>query len=413
MSPRIDQLAAKISESCNTIVQCLDQNGLPHPSFDIDAPIGLNLSQQAECARSTAIDVLQELLDLLQGPIACMIPCYNATSLQVISRHDIARKVPIQGTISFDELAKATDLHVNDVRRIMRYAISYHRLFTGPQEGLVAHSAGSKLLATEDVVRAGLAQSFQDFYGSFARTADALDTFKDGEPNHMGFALAHNTDNNMFDFLRSQPLKADQFSKAMRFYAGGVPGYSESHLVEGYPWDSLGTGTVVDVGGADGHVGRALSKTDRNLSVVVEDLPDVVAAASQMATDRVRYQAYDFFSPQPVVGADVYLFRWVFHDWPDHWIVRILRAQVPALRKGTRIVVNESLSPPRGSLPLTLERNIHFMDMLLLSTNNSRLRSIPEWQDLFHAADRRFGSISCLSPPKSAMAILEAVWDIE
>ena len=193
MSPRIDQLAAKISESCNTIVQCLDQNGLPHPSFDVDAPISLNLSQQAECARSTAIDVLQELLDLLQGPIACMIPCvsyecpvstdsrerltdnqYNATSLQVISRHDIARKVPIQGTISFDELAKATDLHVNDVRRIMRYAMSYHRLFAEPQQGLVAHSAGSKLLATEDVVRAGLAQSFQDFYGSFARVCTFL-----------------------------------------------------------------------------------------------------------------------------------------------------------------------------------------------------------------------------------------------
>lgn len=177
-----------------------------------------------------------------------------------------------------------------------------------------------------------------------------------------GFALAHSTDKTMFDFLRTQPSKADQFSKAMRFYSAGVPGYSESHLVEGYNWDSLGAGIVVDVGGADGHVSRALSKAHLRLNMVVEDLPDVVAAAEQASpTNRVRYQAYDFFSTQPVAAADVYLFRWVFHDWPDHYVVRILRAQVPALRKGARILVNESLSPPPGSLPLTLERTIWYV----------------------------------------------------
>lgn len=178
-----------------------------------------------------------------------------------------------------------------------------------------------------------------------------------------GFALAHSTDKTMFDFLRTQPLKADQFSKAMRFYSSGVPGYSESHLVEGYDWDALGAATVVDVGGADGHVSRALSKAHPQLKMVVEDLPDVVAAAAEQAspTQRVRYQAHDFFATQPVVGADAYLFRWVFHDWPDHYVIRILRAQVPALHKGARILVNESLSPKPGSLPLSLERTVQYV----------------------------------------------------
>jgi hypothetical protein len=166
----------------------------------------------------------------------------------------------------------------------------------------------------------------------------------------------------MFEFLRTEPLKADRFSKAMRFYSAGVPGYSESYLVKGYDWNSLGAGVVVDVGGADGHVSRALSKAYPRLNMVVEDLPEVVAAAEQAwPTSRVQYQAHDFFSTQPVVAADVYLFRWVFHDWPDHYVVRILRAQVPALRKGSRILVNESLSPPTGSLPLTLERTIWYV----------------------------------------------------
>ncbi|KAI0436031.1 putative O-methyltransferase [Xylaria telfairii] len=412
MAPGIDQLAATISASTRTIINHLDEHNLPHPSFDADGPIMLNLSPQAEHARSTAIAALEELLDLLQGPIACMFPRYNATSLQVISRHDIARKVPMEGKISFAELAKATDLHVIDLRRIIRFAMSFHRLFTEPQEGFVAHSAGSKVLATDEIVRAGVAQSYDEFYGFLGRTADALDSFKDCEPNHTGFALARNTDMNMFDFLRTQPSKANQFSKAMRCYTASEPGYSESYLLEGYDWDSLGEATVVDVGGADGHISKALSKAYPRLNMVVEDLPDVVAAAeSAGSTERVQYRAHDFFSTQPVMEADVYLFRWIFHDWPDHYVIRILQAQVPALRKGTKLIINESLNPPPGSLPLTLQRTTCFMDMMLLAVNNARLRTLSEWQEIFSAADDRFGAVRCVTTQGAAIAILEVIWE--
>jgi hypothetical protein len=136
-----------------------------------------------------------------------------------------------------------------------------------------------------------------------------------GTNMQQGFALAHNTDKSMFDYLRRQPDKADQFSKGMRSFSAGVPEYSASYLIEGYDWDALGAATVVDVGGADGYISRALSETYPRLNMVVEDLPDVVAAAEQAPpSDRVRYQAHDFFFPQPIAAADIHLFRWVFHD---------------------------------------------------------------------------------------------------
>jgi hypothetical protein len=184
MTTRIEQLSATIKVNTFVISNHLQQNGLPQPSFEVNGPIKLDLSPQLECARGATIDALQELLDLLQGPVACMLPkvsimksakkCtesrqYNGTSLQVISRHDIARKVPRQGTISFTELAQATELHVNDLKRILRFAMSFHRLFQEPTEGFVAHSAGSMKLASDDLVRAGVNQSFNDFYNSFAR----------------------------------------------------------------------------------------------------------------------------------------------------------------------------------------------------------------------------------------------------
>ncbi|KAI0182214.1 O-methyltransferase-like protein [Xylaria flabelliformis] len=246
MAPRTDELAATISASIDTITNYLDQHSLPHPSFDADRPMTLSLSPYyPRC-----------------GPLNELEKGVN--------------KAPLEGTISFTGLAETTDIAVNDLKRIVRFAMSCHRLFTEPQEGSVAHSAGSKKLAI---------------------------------------------DNAMFVFLRTQPSKADRFSKAIRLYSAGrdrILGILSSRELQ---LNSLGAGVVVDVGGAD-----------------VEDLPDFVAAAEQAwLTGRVRYQAHDFFSTQRVVAADVYLFRWVFHD---HYVVRISRAQVPALRKGARILVN-------------------------------------------------------------------------
>lgn len=252
--------------------------------------------------------------------------------------------------------------------------------------------------------------------------------------NYQGYALAHATDKSMFDFLGSKPSKASQFSKAMCFFSAGIPEYSETSLVESYDWGSLGTGTVVDVGGADGYVSRALSKAYPLLEFIVEDLPEVVANAKLLPgaanCARVRYQDYDFFSPQPIHAADIYLFRWVFHDWPDHYVVKILRAQIPALRPGARILVNESLSPPYRALPLTLQRSVWYVethsysktlltildynshiDSIMMATSNSRLRSVAEWQSIFRDADPRFQTVRRLSVAEGdALAILEVMW---
>ena len=43
-----------------------------------------------------------------------------------------------------------------------------------------------------------------------------------------------------------------------------------------------------------------------------------------------------FFLEQPVKSADVYLIRWILHDWPNTYAFKILRALVPALNEAWR-----------------------------------------------------------------------------
>jgi predicted O-methyltransferase YrrM len=145
----------------------------------------------------------------------------------------------------------------------------------------------------------------------------------------------------------------------MKFFSATVPGNSPSHLVKAYPWASLGSATIVDIGGADGYVSALLARTFPSLHLTVQDLPHI-AAEGRVPDDlegRMEFQVQDFFTEQSVKGADVYLLRWVLHDWPDKYAIQILRQLVPALRKGAKVVINDNVGPGQsGILPLMAER---------------------------------------------------------
>lgn len=68
-------LARTIYTSTGAIKDYLLENNLSFPSFSVDGPLNLGItSPEVEKSRHVAIDALQELLDLLQGPVTCMTP---------------------------------------------------------------------------------------------------------------------------------------------------------------------------------------------------------------------------------------------------------------------------------------------------------------------------------------------------
>ncbi|PWY71715.1 S-adenosyl-L-methionine-dependent methyltransferase [Aspergillus heteromorphus CBS 117.55] len=407
MAEEIVKLAAIVSQSAEILDRSLKHHGLHMPSFDVDSSVEVPLpSQEVIDARYAATNACMELLDLLQGPLGSGLhtksgySCckYNGSSIQEITRFSIAKYVPLDGEISYDDLSRACGVHVHDLKQIIRFAIAFHRIFAEKRKGYVSHSAGSRKIAEDPLASAGVGM-YDDIAMAFTR----------------GFALAHNNEG-IFQYLGSRPDKEKQFSDAMQFFATFAPESEPEFLVEKYPWHLLPKGAVVvDVGGSEGRVGRLISRANADIQVIVEDVPGLIerakaAAAATSENSNVQFKAHDFFSPQPVV-ADVYLFRWVLHDWSDDNVVRILRQLVPALKTGAKIVVNESLCPENGSLPIATERYIRHIDMTMLAVNNSRLRDEEEWHALFQEADPRFGAIKCWTPPQAALAIMEVAWE--
>lgn len=63
---------------------------------------------------------------------------------------------------------------------------------------------------------------------------------------------------------------------------------------------------------------------------------------------KIQFMKYDFFTPQVLKNADVYIYRWIFHNWADEQSIKILQAAIPALKPGARILINDGCLPEPG-----------------------------------------------------------------
>ena len=173
--------------------------------------------------------------------------------------------------------------------------------------------------------------------------------------------MANNTEDSMYLFLGKHPERAKRFAGAMSLSISGE-GYEHDHIVRNGPWPSIpADGVVVDIGGSHGDVMIAIAKAFPSLKFVVQDLPSTIDAHPSLPkelSDRITFMAHDFFTEQPVKNADVYFFRWIFHNWPDKYCLRILQNLVPALKPGARIFINEWCLPEPNTASNRLERRI-------------------------------------------------------
>ena len=218
----------------------------------------------------------------------------------------------------------------------------------------------------------------------------------------------------MWEHHTQHPEKGERAALAMAAFAKGI-NHDTTALTRGYDWSALNAekGIIVDLGGANGHAAVAVARENPDLRFVVQEIPDVVAKAkydlSADVADRVEFLAHDFFQPQPTV-AQAYLFRQVFHNWSDTHCINILRALIPALKPGVKIIVNDFIMVPPGILPSEQERGIRSMDMIMMSLFNSREREKQDWEVLFQSADPRFQNFKAWKPEGSQLGLVEVTW---
>jgi hypothetical protein len=129
-------------------------------------------------------------------------------------------------------------------------------------------------------------------------------------------------------------------------------------------------------------------------------------SALDLKSGRVQLMTHDFFQENPVKGADVYLLRYIMHDWSDEYCIQILSQIGKAMGPHSRVliadqVMNTTLGGselPSAPAPLlanygTYVRFSHQIDIALLSTINGIERTPLQFKRIVEAAGLRIDKI--------------------
>ncbi|PGH07096.1 hypothetical protein AJ79_06374 [Helicocarpus griseus UAMH5409] len=439
--PTLNGIAAKIAELSETFTKYLNENNVPAPTFVADSPTSyVNLSPEIFMVRQKLLDAVNDMWYLTQGPSESIFNYVHtampdAAALNTLNYFDFWSAVPIDGSASYADIAKHTSLPEDVVRRILQHAITL-RIFSETEPGKpssrVQHTSRSGALARSSGLRALVSTILDDAGPPMMVMNEALQRYSRGkteltqEMNESSFALFHSSGiygkyNNSWELLENDGAgekkgwRAKNFVEFMRYVKEIF--HLEEIVLQSHDWKAAGDVTVVDVGGSAGHDAVVLARHFPNLSIIVQDLPKVRPVfEADLPPDfksRISFVEHDFFQPQPV-EADIYIFKMILHDWPDHEAARILRALIPALKPGARVILFEYMGKQDATEGPPLPRSIQQMgtatDLRLMALFNGKERPVDAWKNIFHAADERFEIASVKANPETFFTVVEAVW---
>ncbi|KAK8115789.1 S-adenosyl-L-methionine-dependent methyltransferase [Apiospora sp. TS-2023a] len=410
-TPRIVELAAQISASVSEMQKRLSDQGVPSPTFGEESPPSFPADMYS--LRSEILDATSELNELLTEPLMLIFKfagISNLISIDTICRLGILDMVPAGGKISFAEIAEKTGLSHVEVRRVLRHAMAM-RIFYEPEPEMVAHTKVSRFMSLPHI-QEWVKFEGKDTWPACARVADALERWPASDDiKETGFALA-NDGKSVFDVLHADPERAMRFAGGMKSL-DHVPGCGDMQVSKAYDWASLRNAYVVHIGGSKGVVAMDLAKNFEKTKFLVQDGPMMVKGAevAEELKGRVDFMEHELFATQ-TVQADVYFFRMTFRNWNDENAVKILRAQVPALRPGAKLLIQDKCMTPPNTVPISEERVQRAIDMSLKTFFNTRDRYLDDWKALLTAADERFVLHRVVQIEGFLLSMLEVHWDI-
>jgi len=378
--------------------------------------VPLTTATRNEAGRKARLDIIDMIPNLQQRLIGERDTIRNMTwsavnilTLQAINRFRIAQHVPLDGSITYRELSALCGMDESQLCRLIRYAMT-DRIFCEPEKQHVAHTAASRLLAEDPRMDSWVYLLTEHVWPAATKSVDAIQKWPGtGDPKEVGLSLYRNREMTFYEEVAASKRGSDAFRQGMEMISEGE-GWEDSYLVEHFPWGEFGSGTVVDIGGSNGHASVAIAEAFPKLNFVVQDLHTEGKKAPEHLEGRFTFMDYDMLTPQPIKDADAYFWRVVLHNHPDAVVVEALRSLIPALKPGAKILIQDSgLGNPGENRP-TDEKYERLMDILMMALFSGKERGLEAWKALFEQADSRFEWNGGSKPAGSRLWIMTATW---
>ncbi|OAA56177.1 O-methyltransferase [Niveomyces insectorum RCEF 264] len=330
-----------------------------------------------EASRLKMQDTLRSAAEAMETPNDTMLRLFNgALEVPMIKTGcDIGlfkTLVESQRPLTLAEIATSTKAEPALLGRVLRY-----------------------LAATRFITETG-----KDQFGANISTQSLADPAIEGSLNYMqetsfqtppgtkcAWQQSVKTNMDWFPYYQQHPKQLSYFQKLMSVPRDGdwldvVPFAEEAANV------SADRALFVDIGGNIGHQSKRLRSMYPTLlgRVIVQDLPENVNVAAP--APGVEFMAYDFFTPQPFVGARFYYMRTVLHDWDEENSIKILKNTAAAMGADSQILIDEMALPNKGVHWWSACLDLHMYTML-----NALERTVEQWHDLLGKADLKIVDI--------------------
>jgi O-methyltransferase domain len=230
-------------------------------------------------------------------------------------------------------MAKKLDVNQDALRRLCR-ALSRFGFFIVDGTDHIAHNSWSLLLRKDQQPSYHWAARFWTLPCTWSAWGNLRYMIKTGQEAYQAA-----NGKQFFDHICDNQ---DERTIYQRYMATGYPGRHEAIAAN---LNLAGSEIVVDIGGGNGSLIRALICKYPGITGVVYDLRAVIEdlqAQSMFPVANCRLESGDFFQTIPS-GGDVYILSYILHDWPDNCAIKILRRCRQVMRAESRLTIVERL----------------------------------------------------------------------
>ena len=303
----------------------------------------------------------QKVRGMIDGHVASML-------VSVAAKLRIADHLR-EGPQSIATLAAATRTHEDSLYRLLR-ALTEIGVFSEEPAGTFRLNAAGEILRSDVPGSLRVAAEVAGEPWMRGAVGGLLYSIQTG-----GTSFDHIYGKGTFDYF-SEPAHREE---AALFNSNQAAGTAVAAKAVADAYDFSTTGSVVDVGGGLGALLTAIMKKDAGPKGVLFDLPPVVTDAKSQfdptLAPRVEFVPGDFFKSIPG-GHDIYLMKYILHDWNDKDSKAILATTRAAMNgRGKLLVVEVIVGPPN-------QAGGKVGDVMMLARTGGRNRTEQEYRAL-------------------------------
>lgn len=300
-------------------------------------------------------DFPRELLSMLSGHWA-------ARAVYVAARLGIADIIADGASIA-SEVARRAECDPVAMTRLLRYLTQLHVVRFNRRSGYSLDGVG-ELLRSDNSFRDLVCLYGEEFHEAWGNLLSSIRT--GGSAFGQTFGMEH------FEYFSRNPEAARKFDSSM----SAVTKLVANEICVAFDFST--SATVVDVGGGEGTLLRAVLRWNLGVSGVLVDRVHVLERVLVDAdlTGRLVTVPSNFFEDIPA-GHDVYILSRVLHDWNDDDCGQILRVCRTACHQNATLLVLERILPRDGSSSLAVP-----WDIQMLTVTGGRERTEDEYSRL-------------------------------